>query len=90
MNLFALFISRGLDVPIVDKTGLTGRYDFDLEFAPDESVFGGMLGKGPDDATKPGLFAAMQQQLGLKLVPAEQSVARLFVLDQVAQRPTEN
>jgi uncharacterized protein (TIGR03435 family) len=42
------------------------------------------------DPSGPTLFAALQQQLGLKLVPAEQSVARLFVLDQVAQRPTEN
>ncbi len=42
------------------------------------------------DPSGPTLFAALQQQLGLKLVAAEQSVARLFVVDQVAQRPTEN
>jgi uncharacterized protein (TIGR03435 family) len=41
-------------------------------------------------ADGPTLFDALQQQLGLKLVPAEQSVARLFVIDRVAQRPTEN
>ena len=38
----------------------------------------------------PTLFDALQQQLGLKLVPAEQALARLFVIDRVAQRPTEN
>jgi uncharacterized protein (TIGR03435 family) len=32
----------------------------------------------------------LQQQLGLKLVPADQTLARLFVIDHVAQRPTEN
>jgi len=41
-------------------------------------------------ADGPTLFDALQQQLGLKLVPAEQAVARLFVIDRVAQRPTEN
>jgi uncharacterized protein (TIGR03435 family) len=42
------------------------------------------------DPSGPTLFDALQQQLGLKLVPAEQALARLFVIDQVAQRPTEN
>ena len=42
------------------------------------------------DPSGPTLFDALQQQLGLKLVPAEQAIARLFVIDHVAQRPTEN
>jgi uncharacterized protein (TIGR03435 family) len=42
------------------------------------------------DPSGPTLFDALQQQLGLKLVPAEQAPARLFVIDRVAQRPTEN
>jgi len=42
------------------------------------------------DASGPTLFDALQQQLGLRLVPAEQALARLFVIDRVAQRPTEN
>jgi uncharacterized protein (TIGR03435 family) len=42
------------------------------------------------DADGPTLFDALQQQLGLRLVPAEQTVARLFIIDRVAQRPTEN
>ncbi len=42
------------------------------------------------DASGPTLFDALQQQLGLRLVPAEQALARLFVVDRVAQRPTEN
>ena len=42
------------------------------------------------DSSGPTLFDALQQQLGLKLVPAEQTLARLFVIDRVAQRPTEN
>jgi uncharacterized protein (TIGR03435 family) len=42
------------------------------------------------DPSGPTLFDALQQQLGLRLVPAEQALARLFVVDRVAQRPTEN
>jgi uncharacterized protein (TIGR03435 family) len=42
------------------------------------------------DPSGPTLFDALQQQLGLKLVAAEQSLARLFVIDRVAQHPTEN
>jgi uncharacterized protein (TIGR03435 family) len=42
------------------------------------------------DPSGPTLFDALQQQLGLSLIPAEQAVARLFVVDRVAQRPTEN
>jgi uncharacterized protein (TIGR03435 family) len=36
------------------------------------------------------LFDALQQQLGLKLVAAEQAKARLFVVEKVSQKPTEN
>ena len=42
------------------------------------------------DPSGPTLFDALQQQLGLRLVPAEQALARLFVIDHFAQRPTEN
>lgn len=48
-------------------------------------------GFGPAaDPSGPGLFDALQQQLGLKLVPAEQATARLLILDKVLPRPTEN
>jgi uncharacterized protein (TIGR03435 family) len=51
---------------------------------------GSSAGSAPSDPTGPTLFDALQQQLGLKLVGAEQAVARLFVVDRVAPRPTEN
>jgi uncharacterized protein (TIGR03435 family) len=45
----------------------------------------------PDaDSSGPTLFDALQQQLGLRLVAAEQSLARVFVIDHVAQQPTAN
>jgi uncharacterized protein (TIGR03435 family) len=51
---------------------------------------GGASSGSAADSSGPTLFDALQQQLGLKLVPAEQALARLFVVDRVAQRPTEN
>lgn len=87
---FASMMQRAvLDRPVVDQTGLTGRYDFDLEWTPDETQFGGTLPAAPPDAqTKPGLFAAMQEQLGLKLTATRGPVS-VLVIDRV-QRPSEN
>jgi uncharacterized protein (TIGR03435 family) len=86
------FTNRGvLDRPVVDRTGLSGKYDFDLEWADDETQFGGQLRKrastddGPD---KPDLFAAVQQQLGLRL-DATKGPIEVLVIDNVA-RPSEN
>jgi uncharacterized protein (TIGR03435 family) len=47
-------------------------------------------GSGPGAASGPALFDALQSQLGLKLVPAEQVSARIFVIDHVEQLPTTN
>lgn len=51
---------------------------------------GGAPSGSAADSSGPTLFDAVQQQLGLRLVPAEQAPARVFVVDRVAQRPTEN
>src|ERR1700733_2233190 len=77
-----------LDRPVVDKTGLTGRYDFDLEWAPDETQFGGEVPVAPADAPSLPLFSAIQQQLGLRLEATRGPVAALVV--DKAERPTAN
>ena len=89
-ELASVMQRSAFDRPVVDRTGLSGRYDFDLEFAPDQSVFGGALGRSAstDDSAKPGLFTAIQQQLGLKLEAAKGPVDAL-VIDYV-ERPSEN
>jgi uncharacterized protein (TIGR03435 family) len=87
-ELASVFQRSTLERPVVDQTGLKGRYDFDLEFSIDETVFGGALGKGSDDPTKPGLFAAIQEQLGLKLEATRGPVSAL-VIDH-AERASEN
>jgi len=57
-----------------------------LEFAPDESLFGGAL-RGAGDGTKPGLFAAIQEQLGLKL-EATRGLVESIVIEKI-DRPSE-
>src|SRR5688572_26787149 len=58
-----------LDRPVVDKTGLAGRFDFTLNWTPDDSQFRTLGGRPPGVATDPngppGLFTAIQEQLGL-------------------------
>src|SRR5580658_7671377 len=85
-------MNRGvLDRPVVDKTGLSGKYDFELEWADDETQFGGKLRKrasAEDGSDKPDFFAAVQQQLGLRL-DATKGLVDVLIIDQV-ERPSEN
>jgi uncharacterized protein (TIGR03435 family) len=76
-----------LDRPVVDNTGLTGRFDFDFEFVPDDSQFGGQL-PHPADSPMASLFTAIQQQLGLRL-EATRGMVEAMVIDHV-ERPGEN
>ncbi len=74
-------LSEGLvDRTVIDKTGLTGNYDIDLKWTPDDQ-------QGTPDAG-PTLFTALEEQLSLKLVPSKGPVDT-FVVDH-AEKPTEN
>jgi uncharacterized protein (TIGR03435 family) len=89
MAQFASIMNRAiLDRPVVDQTGLSGRYDFDLEWTPDETQFGGNVPTGTPEHPKPDLFAALQQQLGLRLEATKGPIEAL-VIDRV-ERPSEN
>jgi uncharacterized protein (TIGR03435 family) len=88
MSELASLLQRSpLERPVVDQTGLAGRYDFDLEFAPDERLWGGMLER-PDNTDKPDLFKALQEQIGLRLEATTGSVETI-VIDTVEQ-PSAN
>jgi uncharacterized protein (TIGR03435 family) len=81
-----------LDRPVVDQTGLTGRYDFTLNWTPDDSQFGGMGAKVPPPTDSsdalPNLYTAIQEQLGLKL-EATRAPADVMVIDHV-EKPSAN
>jgi uncharacterized protein (TIGR03435 family) len=82
---FVAMLQRAtLDRPTVDRTGLTGKYDFDLVFAPDASLYGGALPAPPADAQDPPLFAAVQEQLGLKLT-ARRGLVSTIILDEASK-----
>jgi uncharacterized protein (TIGR03435 family) len=87
-ELASVLQRAALDRPVVDKTGLSGRYDFVLEWMPDETQFGGQGPEGTAESAKPDLFAAIQQQLGLRL-EAKRGPVETFLIDRV-ERPTEN
>ena len=85
---FAAMMQRAVvDRAVVDQTGLSGTYDFDLEWTPDENQFSGNLPRSVEP-TKPSLFVAMQEQLGLKL-EATRGPVQVLVIDRV-ERPSEN
>lgn len=75
-----LSISNPAGRTVVDKTGVTGNYDIDLKWTPDDQ-------QGTPDAG-PTLFTAIEEQLGLKLEPAKGPVDTL-VIDHV-EKPSEN
>jgi uncharacterized protein (TIGR03435 family) len=80
-----------LDRPVVDHTGLTGRYDLTVTFTPDDSLFNGNQPyPKPADGIEPapGLFEAIQQQLGLRL-SAEKTEVDVLAIDQVG-KPSAN
>ncbi len=82
MKDMTLLMLLEVDRPIVDQTALAGKYDFKLNFTNDES-------RAPTDGSAPpGLFTAMQEQLGLKLEPVR-APAPVLVVDAV-QKPTAN
>jgi uncharacterized protein (TIGR03435 family) len=83
MAEFALILQFYTERPVVDQTGLAGKWDFKWTWTSDESRL-------PPDATNaaPGLFTAIQEQLGLKL-EAKRAPADVFVVDHV-ERPSSN
>ena len=90
MGDFKRMLQSVLDRPVVDKTGLTGQFDFDLTFLPDDTVFGGQvhLPQADTAAAAPDLYAAMQQQLGLKLSPFK-GMVEVLVIDHI-EKPSDN
>jgi len=81
MSDLAIMLQFNLDRPVVDQTGVKGRYDFKMQWTVDE-------GQSTDPDAPPGLFTAIQEQIGLKLEPAKAPVD-VLVIDQV-EKPGAN
>ena len=81
-----------MDKPVVDQTGLTERYDFNLNWTPDQSQFAAMGARVPppsdDPNAPPSLYTALQEQLGLKLESTKAN-ADVMVIDHV-DKPSAN
>ena len=77
-------LANAVGKPVHDATHLTGSYDIDLHFHPDET------GPSADNGTAdlPSVFSAVQEQLGLKLVPSKGPVETLVI--DAAQKPDAN
>jgi uncharacterized protein (TIGR03435 family) len=94
IHMLVLNLANSLDRQVLDKTGLSGRYDFKLEWSLDAlGVSSPVAATGAEvpvapEPSGPSLFAALQEQLGLRLEPQKAPVDTL-VIDHVA-RPSEN
>ena len=89
MGYFLFWLNQlNLGRPVYNQTGLTGNYNFTLQFAPGQSSALQDASAEPDPAGGPSIFTALQEQLGLKLEPTKGPVP-VMVVDHI-ERPSEN
>ena len=94
LAMFGGLLGMILDRPVIDKTGIVGQFAIHLAFSPEDLA-------GPRSATDdtgaaasvrasdaPGIFQSIQEQLGLRLVPAKGPV-EVLVIDHI-ERPSDN
>jgi len=88
--MFTRLLAENLGHPVIDKTGLDGKYSFKLEWAPEAHESGLAHNPGPDSASAPGdsggpsIFTAVQEQLGLKL-ESQKGPVDVIVIDHIEQ-----
>lgn len=94
MDVLATQLSSMVGRTVINKTGLTGKYDIKLSWTPDQAQ-GGAFRDGPPDReaaapadSGPSIFTAIQEQLGLKL-ESQKGPVEIVVVDHV-EKPTEN
>jgi bla regulator protein blaR1 len=97
LQLLVNSLSNQLGRPVIDRTGLNGKYDFKLEWTPDPGQSGGPFGgppppgvdaPPPPDPNGPSVFTAVQEQLGLRL-ESQKGPVDMLVIDRV-EKPSEN
>jgi uncharacterized protein (TIGR03435 family) len=75
---FATFLGGRLRQPVIDRTGIQARFSIKLEYRIDDN-----------DSTRPGLFTAMQEKMGLRL-KATKGPVEILVIDHIEKMPSEN
>jgi uncharacterized protein (TIGR03435 family) len=80
-DMLAKTLSSQLQRPVQNMTGINGAFDFTLEWRPDSP--------GVIDSTRPSLFTALREQLGLRL-DARELPAEVIVVDRLDLTPTAN
>lgn len=90
LSELAKFLSGAFASPIIDKTGLNGRYDFEFDYADEGQIpKNGSRDSDLMDASLQRIPDALQVQLGLKLKPSKLPLDTL-VVDKIDKIPTEN
>jgi uncharacterized protein (TIGR03435 family) len=95
LSKLTTMLGNQINRPVLDKTGLTGKYDFNIEFTPNLPLGPpgpGQAGSAPaDSASEPGpnLADAVQRQLGLRLVSSKAKLD-MVVIDKAEKMPTAN
>jgi uncharacterized protein (TIGR03435 family) len=79
IRTLAAMLAKPAGRPVVDQTGIDGNFDITLDYAPE----------GATDSSLPSIFTALQEQLGLRLVPQKVPVETL-VIDHAERVPIEN
>ena len=93
LSQLASSLSNLVQRVVLDRTGLTGNYDLDMTFTPDQTQLpGGPPPPGVElpaiDPNGPSIFTALQEQLGLKL-DSQRGPVEVLVIDRV-ERPVED
>jgi uncharacterized protein (TIGR03435 family) len=84
VEVLAEYLAKTLGRTVIDRTGITGRFDLTLKWTPEDAA----ANPNPAPDAPPDIFTAIQEQLGLKLEPAKGPVP-VLVIDHI-ELPSEN
>ncbi len=81
LSMFTARLAESIGRPVIDRTGLKGDYDINLQWTPDDEP-------PSSDPARPSIFTAVPEQLGLRL-ESQRGPVEILIIDR-AERPTEN
>jgi uncharacterized protein (TIGR03435 family) len=87
IDMLAAALANQLNRPVIDRTGLSGAFNFKLIWNPPDAP-AAVDGAGPDTSDRPSIFTAVSEQLGLNL-RSTRAPAEILIIDRV-EKPTEN